>query len=69
VLYGFQVLFLVACAAAYQLDPTGHLGAFLYAPIAVMVSLLGVLLVLFHAAAFLDHLGYPPTRDKAQRDL
>jgi hypothetical protein len=69
VLYGFQVLFLVARAAAYQLDPTGHLGAFLHTPVGVMVSLLSVLLVLFLAAAFLDHLGYPPTRDKAQRDL
>ena len=69
VLCGFQVLFLLADAAAYRFDPIGHFGAFLHTPIGVMLSLLGVLLVLFLAAAYLDHLGYPPTRDKGRRDL
>jgi hypothetical protein len=53
VLYGFQIPFLLVCAASSQIDSTGHFGAFLHAPVAVMVSILGV----FLAAAFLDHLG------------
>jgi hypothetical protein len=67
-LYSCQVLFLLECVAAYQLDPTGPFGAFLHTPVGVVVSLLGVLLVLFLAAASLNHLGYPPMRDKSQRD-
>jgi len=69
ILYGGQVLYMLVCVVAYNIDSTGWLGVVLRTPDgflgAIVIAVVGFNVV----AVGLTRVGYPPLRRRVRRDV
>jgi hypothetical protein len=69
ILYGCQVLYMLVCVVAYNIDPTGWLGSALRTSDG-LVGAVAIAVVWFNVVAIgLTRIGYPPLRRRARRDV
>jgi hypothetical protein len=68
IVYGLQVLFLVVCTAAYNLDPQGRLGSLLHSTDGVVVAICIAVFGVGIAEALLRQIGYPLVRVRDDRN-
>jgi hypothetical protein len=69
ILYGCQVLYMLVCVVAYNVDSVGWLGAVLRTPDGIFGAI-AIAVVGFNVVAVgLTRVGYPPLRRQARRDV
>jgi hypothetical protein len=69
ILYGCQVLYMLVCVVAYNIDPTGWPGSALHTSDGLLGAI-AIAVVGFNLVAIgLTRVGYPPSRRGARRDV
>jgi len=66
--YGLQVLFLLVCTVAYNLDPQGRLGSLLHSPDGIVVAICIAVFGVGIAEPLLRRAGYPMFRLREDRN-